>query len=89
MFSGFVNFALLLVTTPAVVTSEPPTFAVNVACVCEIIFWIFAVTLEPASLVNVIESPTFKSVVKLVPLPKRFAELFAIEILPCIVSFVP
>ena len=89
MFSGFVNFDLLLVTTEAVDTSEPPTLAVNVASVCEIIFWTNAVTVEPALLVNDIESPIFKSVVKFVPLPSNCAELFAIEILPPIVSFNP
>ena len=46
-------------------------------------------TVEPALFVNDIVSPTFKSVLKFVPLPKRFAELFAIDILPVIVSFVP
>ena len=45
-------------------------------------FELIAVTVEPASFVNDIESPFFKSVLKFVPLPKRFAELFAIEILP-------
>ena len=33
LFSGFVNFDLLLVKTEALDTSEPPTFAVNVASV--------------------------------------------------------
>ena len=61
----------------------------SVASVCEIIFCINAVTVEPALFVNDIESPIFKSVVKFVPLPKSCAELFAIEILPPIVSFNP
>ena len=89
MLSGLVSLALCLVTTAAVDTSEPPTLAVNVACDCETTFCIFAVTVEPALFVNDIVSPTFKSILKFVPLPKRIAELFAIDILPVIVSFVP
>ena len=89
MFSGLFNKALLLVKTAAVVTSEPPTAAVYVASVCDIIFCIILVIDEPALFVNYIESPIFKSVVKFVPLPKSCFELFAIEMLPVIVSFVP
>ena len=89
MFSGFVNLALLRVTTAAVDTSLPPTLAVSVACDCETTFLIIAVTVEPALFVNDIESPTFKSVVKFVPFPNKLFELFAIEILPVIVSFTP
>ena len=77
MFSGFVNLALSLVTTAAVDTSLPPTLADNVACDCEITFFTIAVTVEPALFVNDIESPTFNSVLKFVPLPNKLFELFA------------
>ena len=89
MFSGLVNFALCLVTTAAVVTSLPPVATDIVAWFWDITFLIILVTVEPALFVNVIVSPIFKSVVKLVPLPNKFVELFAIDILPVMVSFVP
>ena len=56
----FVNFDLLLVNQfETVDTSEPPTFAVNVASVCEIIFCTNACNVEPALFVNDIDSPYF------------------------------
>ena len=78
LFSGFVNFDLFLVKTEAVVTSEPPTLAVNSNSVCDTIYLTKPVTVTPASLTNEIESPIFKSTVKFVPLPKRVASELAI-----------
>ena len=89
LFSGFVSFALLTVKTEAVVTSEPPTFAVNSNSVCDTMYFTKPVTVEPASLTKDIESPIFKSVVKFVPLPKSVASELAIDTLPVIVVFVP
>ena len=74
--------ALLLVGIPPVVTSLPPTLAVKVNSVCEIIFLTIPVTVAPASFVNDIESSTFNSVVNLVPLPLTVALEFATVTLP-------
>ena len=54
LFSGFCNFALCFVTIPAVVTSEPPTLAVNSNELFESIYLTVPVTVPPALLLNVI-----------------------------------
>ena len=87
--SGFCNLALLLVAIPEVVTSLPPTAAVNVNSVCDIIFLTVPVTVPPASFVNDIESSTFNSVVNLVPLPLTVAFEFATVMFPVNSVFVP
>ena len=82
LLSGFCNFARLLVTIPAVVTSEPPTALSNSNSVLDTMCLTLFVIVPPASFVNVIESPIFKSTVNVVPLPNSVASELAIETLP-------
>jgi len=89
LFSGFVSFALLTVNTEAVVTSLPPTLAVNSNSVWDTIYLTIPDTVPFALFVNETVSPIFKSVVKFVPLPNTVASLFATVTLPVIVVFDP
>ena len=89
LFSGFCNFVLFLVITPAVVTSLPPTLAVNSNSVSETMYLTILVTVPPALFVNVIESLIFRSELNVVPFPKIVASLFATVMFPAKAVLLP
>ena len=80
---------LFLFAFDLVDTSEPPTAVDNCKEVSEIIASTSLVIELPASVVNVIESPIFNSVLNLVPKPVTVVPLFAIEIVPEICKLSP
>ena len=83
------SFALVLVTIPFVVTSEPPTLADSSICVSDIIKSTTAVVSVPASSINDILSPIFNSFVNLVPKPCTALLEFATVIVPVSVNTSP
>ena len=83
------SFALVLVTIPFVVTSEPPTLAESSNCVSDIIKSTTAVVSVPASSINDILSPIFNSFVNLVPKPCTALLEFATVIVPVSVNTSP
>ena len=76
------NLPLFLVATVLVETSEPPTATEIVKLVSEIIASTILVNEVPASVLNVISSPTFNSVVNKVPKPDTASPLFATDKVP-------
>ena len=79
---GSCSLPLFLVATVFVDISLPPTAAVKVKLVFEIIASTILVSEEPASVVNVISSPIFNSVLNKVPKPVIAVPLFATDKLP-------
>ena len=83
------NLPLFLVATVFVDTSLPPTATDSVKLVSDIIASTILVNDEPASVVNVISSPIFNSVLNKVPKPVTVSLLFATDILPVICKLSP
>ena len=86
---GSCNLPLFLVATVLVDTSEPPTAAVNCKLVFEIIASTILVTKLPASVIIVISSPIFNSVLNKVPKPVTAVPPFATDNVPVICKHSP
>ena len=79
---GSCNLPLFLVATVFVDTSEPPTPSDNCKLVLDIIDSTILVTKLPASVVIVISSPIFNSVLNKVPKPVTEVPLFGTDNVP-------
>ena len=86
---GSCNLPLFLVATVLVDTSEPPTTADNCKLVFEIIDSTILVTKLPASVIIVISSPIFNSVLNNVPKPVTEVPVFGTDIVPVICKLSP
>ena len=86
---GSCNLPLFLVATVLVETSEPPTTLDKVKLVFEIIASTILVTKLPASVIIVISSPTFNSVLNKVPKPVTAEPPFATDKVPVICKLSP
>ena len=86
---GSCNLPLFLVATVLVDTSEPPTATDNCKLVLEIIASTILVTKLPASVIIVISSPIFNSVLNKVPKPVTAVPLFATDNVPVICKLSP